>query len=184
MHKCQGFGQLLALPTGRAAARYELIDTTLDAQRGANERSLFDGIDLSLQSLGAYAGASTPRDVTGDLARISDHVKRAQAAFDGGNDEGTIAPLAAGLAALRALRGKLSALDASARYELDFRLAQKERQFADALVLAQPLRIEVLADDGVVVPGQALKVTAIVANRGATPVEVRSFGFSGFDGAE
>jgi LmbE family N-acetylglucosaminyl deacetylase len=182
MHKCQGFGQLLALPTGRAAARYELIDTTLDAQRGANEGSLFDGIDLSLQSLGAYAGAS--RDVTEDLARISDHVKRAQAAFDGGNDEGTIAPLAAGLAALRALRGKLSALDASARYELDFKLAQKERQFADALVLAQPLRIEVLADDGVVVPGQALKVTAIVANRGATPVEVRSFGFSGFDGAE
>jgi LmbE family N-acetylglucosaminyl deacetylase len=183
MHKCQGFGQLLALPTGRAAARYELIDTTLDAQRGATERSLFDGLDLSLHSLAAYAGTSASREVATDLARIADHVKDAQTAFDGGNDEGTIAPLAAGLAALRALRRRLSTLDASARYELDFRLAQKEQQFADALVLAHPVRIDVLADDGVVVRGQSLKVTAIVANRGDTPVEVRGFRFSGLDGA-
>jgi len=180
MHKCQGFGQLLALPTGRAAARFELIDTTLEAQRGATERSLFDGIDLSLQSLAAYAGANAAPEVSADLARIADSIKRAQAAFDGGDDEGTIAPLATGLAAVRSVRARL---DASARYELDFRLAQKERQFADALVLAQPLRIELLADDGVVVPGQAVKVTAIVANRGATPVEIRGFSFSGFDGA-
>ena len=126
---------------------------------------------------------SSVSNATTDLARIADHVKTAQAAFDKGNDEGTIAPLTAGLAAVRALRAKLSALDPSARYELDFRLAQKERQFADALVLAQPLRIEVLADDGVVVPGQAVKVTVIVGNRGATPVEIRGFRFSGFDGA-
>ncbi|MGH9314337.1 MAG: PIG-L family deacetylase, partial [Vicinamibacterales bacterium] len=183
MHKCQGFGQLLALPTGNAAARYELIDTTLDAQRGADERSLFDGLDLSLQNLGAYAGPNASPEVAADLARIAGHVKSAQAAFDGGEDENTIAPLAAGLSAVRTLRGRLSAVDAAARYELDFRLAQKERQFADALVLAQPLRIELLADDGVVVQGQALKLTAIVANRGKTPVEVRSVRFSGFDGA-
>jgi LmbE family N-acetylglucosaminyl deacetylase len=183
MHKCQGFGQLLALPTGTAAARYELVDTTLEAQRAAVERSIFDGIDLSLQSLRAHSSATASKEIGADLDRIADQVKRAQAAFDGGNDEGTVAPLAAGLGAVRALRGKLTTLGAPARYELDFRLAQKEEQFADALVLAQPLRIEVLADDGVVVPGQALKVTAIVANRGATPVEVRGLRFSGLDGA-
>jgi LmbE family N-acetylglucosaminyl deacetylase len=181
MHKCQGFGQLLALPTGNAAARYELIDTTLDAQRTAMERSVFDGIDLSLQSLGTYAGAAT--DAGADLGRIIDHVKGAQAEFDRGNDDGTVAPLAAGLGAVRALRNKLASLDASTRYELDFRLAQKEQQFADALVVAQPLRIDVLADDGVVVPGQALTVTATVANRGETPIEVRGIRFAGLDGA-
>jgi LmbE family N-acetylglucosaminyl deacetylase len=183
MHKCQGFGQLLALPTGTAAARYELVDTTLEAQRAAVERSIFDGIDLSLQSLRAYGGSTASKEIAADLDRIADQVQRAQTAFDGGHDEGTVAPLAAGLGAVRALRVRLKTFDASARYELDFRLAQKEQQFADALVLAEPIRIEVLADDGVVVPGQALKVTAIVANRGATPVEVRGFRFSGLEGA-
>jgi LmbE family N-acetylglucosaminyl deacetylase len=183
MHKCQGFGQLLALPTGSAVARYELIDTTLDAQRTAVEWSIFDGIDLSLQSLGAYAGTTPLKEIKADLDHIADQVKRAQTSFDGGDDEAAVAPLAAGLGAVRALRAGLAALDVSARYELDFRLAQKEQQFADALVLAQPVRIEVLADDGVVVPGQTLKVTAIVANRGEAPVEVRGIRFSGLDGA-
>jgi LmbE family N-acetylglucosaminyl deacetylase len=183
MHKCQGFGQLLALPTGSATARYELIDTTLEAQRSAAERSIFDGIDLSLKSLGAFAGPVASKEVGTDLDRIAGEIKRAQAAFDGGDDEATVAPLAAGLTTVRALRKRLAALEAAARYELDFRLAQKEQQFVDALVLAQPLRIEVLADDGVVVPGQALKATAIVANRGGTPVEIRGFRFSGLDGA-
>ena len=58
----------------------------------------------------------------------------------------------------------------AAAFEIDFRLAQTERKFERALVTAQGLRVEALADDGIVVPGQKVKLTLIVANRGATPI--------------
>ena len=64
-------------------------------------------------------------------------------------------------------------LDKAAAFEIDFRLAQTERKFERALVTAQGLRVEALADDGIVVPGQKVKLTLIVANRGATPVAHR-----------
>ena len=34
------------------------------------------------------------------------------------------------------------------KYEIDLRLQQKEEQFQDALVLAQALRIDAIANDG------------------------------------
>ena len=40
------------------------------------------------------------------------------------------------------------------RFEIDFRLRLKEKQFEEAAMLASGVRIEALADDGLVVPGQ------------------------------
>src|SRR5713101_7416788 len=45
MHKCQGMGQLLALPAPSAAFTYQLVETTLPGQMQKDETSLFDGID-------------------------------------------------------------------------------------------------------------------------------------------
>ena len=77
-----------------------------------------------------------------------------------------------GLRATRDLRAWLaspgSPLDQGAAFEIDFRLAQTEREFEHALITAQGLRVEALADDGMVVPGQMVKLTLIVANRGAS----------------
>ena len=44
------------------------------------------------------------------------------------------------------------------------------------------MRVETLADDGVVVPGQPVKVAVIVANRGQADVTVKQVKFEGFDG--
>jgi hypothetical protein len=49
-------------------------------------------------------------------------------------------------------------------------------------VAANGVRIEALADDGVVVPGQRVGLTVIVANRGAAEVNVRQVKFDGFAG--
>ena len=69
---------------------------------------------------------------------------------------------------MRALRRVVadSAIDATGKYEIDFRVAQKERQFQDALVIASDLRLEAVATDPVVTPGQNVRVSLIAANRG------------------
>ena len=93
-------------------------------------------------------------------------------------------PLVYGLSAIRELRSNLAAAvaDEAGRYEVDFRLAQKEEQFQNALVLAQGLRIEALANDGLVVPGQQLSVTVSIGNRGAAELPMRSVTLVGLDG--
>ena len=56
---------------------------------------------------------------------------------------------------MRALRRDLASmgLGEDARFEIDFRLAQKESQFVDALVAATDLRIDAIANDGLVDAG-------------------------------
>ena len=77
-------------------------------------------------------------------------------------------PLLAGLRAVRVLRSAASRRCRStsgARFEIEFRLRQKEREFQQAILLADNgMRVEALADDGVVVPGQPVRVSVIVAN--------------------
>ena len=41
-------------------------------------------------------------------------------------------------------------------------------------MLAHGIKIEALADDGVVVPGQPVKVNVIVANRGAGDITIKN----------
>ena len=71
-------------------------------------------------------------------------------------------------------------IDDAAKFEIEFRLRQKEREFQQAIMAASGLRVEALADDGVVVPGQNVKVSLIVANNGASDVAVRQVKFDGF----
>src|ERR1700716_3929127 len=45
MHKCQGMGQLLSLPTPASTSSYQLVETTLPGQMQKDETSLFDGVE-------------------------------------------------------------------------------------------------------------------------------------------
>src|SRR5258706_6259934 len=103
MHKCQGMGQLLSLPTPTSAASYQLVETTLPAQMQKDETSLFDGVDSSVLSLSKYAGARVPRQLTDGLNVISCAASNAQKNFDTVNDASTMKPLLEGIAAVRAL---------------------------------------------------------------------------------
>jgi LmbE family N-acetylglucosaminyl deacetylase len=181
MHKCQGFGQLLALP-GPWIVKYRLVDTTLDAQKGKDEASLFEGIDTSVPGLARFAGATPPAALTNGLASIASAVKSADERVRTAGPESAEAPLAAGLVAARKLRESLASLRLTpdAIYEIDFRLAQTIAKFESALVLAQGLRLEALASGGVVTGGQPVKVTLIAANRGHEAVEASSPTLEGF----
>src|SRR5262245_34985194 len=183
MHKCQGMGQFLLLPSNLfAAATYQLVETTMPGQTEKDETSLFDGIDSSIGSLASFAGASAPKELTDGLAAIATAVQAAQKAFDASTDASALKPLLDGLTATRALRqalGRMS-IDEPGRYEIDFRLRQKENEFQQAAILAQGAKVEAFGDDGLVVPGQNVKVNVLVANRGAADVTVKQVKIDGF----
>ncbi len=181
MHKCQGMAQLLALP-GQAVARYQLVDTAIPGQQERDEQTLFDGVDASLTGLAQYAGAPPPPLVSA-LEEVAMHAGAALRAFESGTPVTT--PVFKGLAAVRSLRSRLTSINLTdaARFEIDFRLEQKERQFEQAATLAYGMRFEALADDGLVVAGQPVKVTLQVANYGPAAVTVKSIALAGLDGA-
>ena len=190
-HKCQGMGGPPPLPgaAGRGGrggfgpGGYQLMETSLPGQKGKDETSLFDGIDTSLPALAQYAGPDPPPALTAGLAAILTEAKRAQAAFAAGNDEATAAPIAAGLAALRALRSQLPSmgLGDSARYEIDFRLRTKERDYENAVLAAHGLTFDAVADDGLVIGGEPVKLTILAVNRGASEIGVTGVTIAGFD---
>jgi hypothetical protein len=190
-HKCQGMGGLPPLP-GTGGGRggrgggggYQLMESSIPGQVGKDEASLFDGVDTGMNALAQYAGTNPPPALVSGLAGIVAEGKRAQAAFAAGNDAGTAAPVEAGLAAVRTLRGELPSLGLSdsALYEIDFRLNLKERDYQDAVLAAHGVTVDALADDGLVVAGQPVKLSLLAVNRGASDVAVTGVTVTGFDG--
>ena len=187
-HKCQGTGGVPPLlgvigGRGRGGAVYTLVDTTIAGEQEKDETSLFDGIDVSVKGLAKYAGAAPPANLTTGLAAIADAAAAASRAFDAGNDAGTVAPIAAGLTAVRALRGRLASMGIGdeGRYEIDFRLTLEEQDFQDALLTAHGLTFGASANDGLVIAGQPVRLTIAALNRGAADVSVRDVTIAGFD---
>ena len=194
MHKCQGMAQLLSLPAPPTAmaASYQLVETTIPGaaaegrdvavrrrrqqhhEPGAVCRP-FDRLRASPRAEGSHRRPHRDRVA----------VQAAQKTFDAATDEATLKPLQAGLYAVRVLRRELRtmSIDDAGKYEIDFRLRQKEGEFQQAIVLAHGIKIEALADDGVVVPGQPVKVNVIVANRATGDVAIKHVGFDGFSTA-
>ena len=208
MHKCQGTSQLLLLPGQTQNRTYKLQDQVAtetgllpaSATPAGIDRAgdaLFDGIDTSLVGLSRFTGSRKLPALVTALQAIQQAAIDARGASEARGPAAAIPSLVNGLRALRALRPDLSRLleplghggsgsadspDASsAQYEIDFRLAQKERQFQDALVAAAGVRLDALADDGVVVPGQRVTVN-VYAGAALPTVEIKSVALAGFDG--
>ena len=159
MHKCQGRSPIQNFG-GTSGARYKLAATVIDSQRNKDERSLFEGIDTSLASLLPYGGANPPAALRDGIAAITTRGINAQKAFQGSqNPAVTLPDLLAGLTAVRALRaglGSMGLID-TAKYEIDFRMALKETQFQEAIILAHGLRMDAIADDGLVMGNQPIR---------------------------
>jgi LmbE family N-acetylglucosaminyl deacetylase len=171
MHKCQGTSQLLLLPGQSPSRTYRLMDSAVGPPDAAPAH-MFDGIDTTLAGLGAHAGSSPPAALITGLQAVGASVESATAAVAAKGSAAAAAPLARGLAAVRDLRARLPTLGLSdaARYEIDFRLAQKEEQFQAALLTSHGIRVEALADDGTVVAGQSVKVAVVAGNHGPADV--------------
>jgi LmbE family N-acetylglucosaminyl deacetylase len=190
-HKCQGTNGLPPLPGvangrgGGGGRGYQLVESSLSGQMGKDETSLFDGVDTSLGALAQFAGSNPPAELTSGLRTISDAATQAQRTFDSGNDAGTASPVETGLAAVRSLRAQLGSLGLTeaARYEIDFRLKIKERDFEDAVLASHDLTFDAVADDGLVIGGQAVKLSIIGVNRGASEVSITGVTVAGFDEA-
>ena len=181
MHKCQGMSQLLRLP-GDARARYVLAETANETRNLINgDVPLFGGINTSVSGLTQYIVAQVPRALRVALTNIERHAREARQQFTQSGIDATRQSLVDGLVAVRNLRGRLEKLGLSdgAVYEIDFRLKTKEAQFERAVILAHSLRVAAVAEDGVVVPGQPVRVSAVVANRGEVDVAVHHVSFAG-----
>ena len=185
MHKCQGTSPLIRLP-GRASASYRLVHTSISGQADRDESSLFDGIDTSIEGLARFAGPRPPTGLEAGLTEVADLARQALAAFETGDLDAAREPVVAGLGAVRRVRSRLDAqgLTEDAAWEIDDRLAAKERQFERAVVLAHGIRLEALAEDGIVTAGQPLTVTALVANRGDAPLVVTGVQLGGLNASE
>ena len=144
---------------------------------------MFDGIDTSITSIAQYAGPNPPAALTGGLAAILGEAKLAQNRFADGDDAGAASPVEAGLAEVRALRAQLPTmgLSDSARYEIDFRLKLKERDYQDAVLAAHDLSFDAQADDGLVIDGQPVRLLLTATNHGASDVTVTRVDIAGFD---
>ncbi len=179
MHKCQGMSQLLPLPAaeqqGFGGSRgYQLHDTVLPDGVARTETHPFDGIETSLSSLTSFAGGQVPAQLTTMLDRIQSAVNDARKAVDTGGSGAVVTSLVRGLGAVRGLRRALGSmgLSESGAFEIDHRLSLKESQFSDALLLASDVRVEAIARDGLVVPGESVQVELLIANRSRVPVMV------------
>ena len=179
MHKCQGTSQLLLLPGQSQRRTYRLTDSTID-RAGIAPADLFAGIDVSINGLARFSKA--PAALAPVLAQLADDVAAAARGLSAEGPAGAVSPLVAGLKDVRDARRRLPALvDDAARYEIDRRLARKEREFQDALLVASAIRVDALADDGVVTAGQSVRVSLYAVANGGTSAQLRDIRLSGFD---
>jgi LmbE family N-acetylglucosaminyl deacetylase len=181
MHICQGRAPLVPPPGGGGrggfGSTYRLADTVLSNVKKGAETSLFEGIDVSLTALVNYGGTSIePR-----LTLLGQHAERATRALETDGPRATISELVQGLNVVRELLKAISELSAEAQYEIGGRLRLKEQQFQNALVLAQGVRLDATANDGVVIVGQPVNVSVALGNRGAKEVAIQSVTLAGFD---
>jgi hypothetical protein len=170
---------------GGGGGQYQLVDSTIPGQMQKDETSLFDDIDVGLSGIAQFAGSNPPDALKSGIAAIVDQAQKAAMAFKDGNDAGTAAPIEAGLTAIRALRSQLGTLrlSDSARYEIDFRLNINDRDYQAALIAADGLTFDAVADDGLVIGGQGVALSLLAVNRGASDVAVSDITVTGFDSA-
>jgi LmbE family N-acetylglucosaminyl deacetylase len=158
-HKSQEMGGIE--PMGPAASGLIRLSPAAPGPNAPLERSVFDGIDVSLPGLAAVAGLPDGA-LRSELAAVETAAREALATYQPLDPSRLVPPLAAGLTATRAARRALPALEAGrdAKADADFLLSLKERDFADALVRAAGVVVDPLSDSETVTPGGVLTVSA------------------------
>ncbi len=169
-HRSQDFGQVQPRGTFvRSFPRLATFGALAEAKLPAVEKSLFDGMDVSISGIAALAGKDGERLLPA-LKSIQAHAAKALSEFRIEHPD-LIAPhLAAGLRETRQLREALGELDPATKATVDGLLAQKKLQFAAALAKAHGVIVDALSNTELVAPGEAVEVTAniFVGVKGAT----------------
>jgi LmbE family N-acetylglucosaminyl deacetylase len=175
MHRCQSMSQLRGLP-GERISRWRLEDAVIETED--QESDLFDGVETGLDRFKDFVRGEEAEAgfFLEGLEALKGHVARAEEAFDALEPWRTLPALRDGLSTVRALRTGIAAssLSDDAKYDLEHRLALKEKQFVDAVALAHGIALEPIADAGEVVPGGTFNVDLLVMNRSPEPISVTS----------
>ena len=154
-HKTQAQGGIE--PRGPIASTLTLVDSSVQAPRP--EKSIFDGLDVTIPGLAKLAGLPDG-SIRAELAAMDAAARKALADYEALEPARIIPALADGLRATRAARAavKSAAGTADARADADFLLAFKESEFTDALVRAAEVDVDPLATAETVVPGGIVDV--------------------------
>ncbi|HYP02289.1 MAG TPA: PIG-L family deacetylase, partial [Pyrinomonadaceae bacterium] len=162
-HKSQGEAALEL--RGAQRSRVRLVERPANPfQTAPTEETIYDGLDTSLRGIMRTANLSDDA-LLKELERIEQAAQTALGKFNPLDPRTVITALVAGANDTRQARATLARLKdtAESRAEADFLLAQKEREFQEALRLATGVRVDALAD------------TETVARGGSFVVAVRAF---------
>lgn len=173
MHRCQGMSQVVPV-AGPYHSSYKLVDSVIDVN--PKETDLFDGVNTSLFAIEDQAAAEKNRlpELHSRLEEIQASIDRAVASFDVVYPEKTVPALSQGLESVRQLRQTVisSSLSAAVKHQIAFLLDRKEEDFLNALRLAHQVKIEAIADDGTVTPGQTFALQTTISNGSSVPLSV------------
>jgi LmbE family N-acetylglucosaminyl deacetylase len=158
-HKSQEMGGIE--PLGPSASGLIRLSPPPAAAGAALERSVFDGIDVTIPALAELTGLPAG-SLRAELTTIDAAARAALTTYQPLQPDRIVPTLAAGLTATRGARQALRSLAAppDATADADFLLAAKERDFEEALVRAAGVVVDPLSDAETVTPGGSLIVTA------------------------
>jgi LmbE family N-acetylglucosaminyl deacetylase len=170
-HKSQGEAALEL--RGAQTSRVRLVETAPPLSPAAsNEQSIYDGLDTTLSGIMRTANLRDDA-LLKDLERIDNDAREALKNFNALDPRSITAALTAGVLHTQQARASLARLKDSrdsrdsrdsteARAEADFLLAQKERDFREALRLAYGVRVDALASAETVARGGSFIVAVRV----------------------
>lgn len=183
-HRSQSVGSSRPAP-GSSFSAVQLAESI--APKAETEKSLFDGLDTTISGLGTLAGARSGLQPQFDA--LAARIDAVIAKFDARRPWTVSSELALGMEATRGLveKVKRAQIEPSAKDHLLFLLANKDREFNDAMNKALGLTMETLVDPtrrvegpmaafvpretfNVAIPGQKFSVTMTIVNR--SPVKL------------
>ncbi|HZF41064.1 MAG TPA: PIG-L family deacetylase, partial [Blastocatellia bacterium] len=156
-HRSQDFGMIQV--RGSQMRSYPRLQSSVQAPDV--EKSLFEGIDVTVPGVAMFAGDEGRRMLPA-LTRIKELAAKALAEFRIEKPEAIAPHLAAGLREVRGLRATLTGLDPVSRATVDGMLARKEQEFNDALAKSHGVIVDALSSAEIVTPGEPVDVTTNV----------------------
>ncbi len=172
-HKTQEMGTLEL--RGKQTSGVRLLES--NGAKVETEKSVFDGIDTSITGIPKLVGL-TDSFIDSELGAIQSAASKALVGFDALNQGKVIQPLADGLREIRKARREIAARanreQTDALADADFLLAQKEREFSEALQMAGGVVVDALSDTETIVAGDSTSVAVRVFAPEGTTVKVNS----------
>ncbi len=142
----------------------------------ARENSLYDGLDFSLTGLADYPGNNSEW-LRLELSHVKANVQEASQKIASGTINVAHA-LMAGLTRLRQINASLSSQFSGTEFQkqaITQMLEQKIKDFEAVICRCLGLRLECLADDGRITPGQVFQCDLRLLNQGNQPLDSVDF---------